>query len=117
MESFFEPNWETGKVVRWRIKRADGNPVAVASIWERFVDKETGEILFSFSMLTVNATHDPIMNHFHEPEDEKRSMVVLNEDEYLPWLTTTTKNAPNFLDLAPPKYLISEPAPKPTLKK
>lgn len=72
MESFFEPNWETGKAVRWRIKRADREPVAVASIWERYVDKDTGEMLFSFSMLTVNATHDPIMKHFHKPTDEKR---------------------------------------------
>lgn len=112
MESFFEPNWETGKAVRWRIKRADSEPVAVASIWERFIDKETGEILFSFSMLTINATHDPIMNHFHKPADEKRSVVVLAENEYLPWLTTTTKQAPSFLDLAPPDYLVSESAHK-----
>lgn len=55
-ESFYEPNWETGKAVRWRIKRADSQPSAIASIWERFIDKETGEIIFSFSMLTVNAT-------------------------------------------------------------
>lgn len=84
MENFFEPNWKTGKAVRWRIKRADSEPVAVASIWERFIDKETGEIIFSFSMLTINATHDPIMNHFHKPADEKRSVVVLTENEYLP---------------------------------
>lgn len=116
MESFFEPNWETGKAIRWRIKRADGNPVAVASIWERFIDKETGEILFSFSMLTVNATDDPIMNHFHKPVDEKRSVVVLTEDEYMPWLSTTSDYASNFLDLAPDNYLVSEPAPKMALK-
>lgn len=117
MESFFEPNWETGKAVRWRIKRADNEPVAVASIWERFIDKETGEILFSFSMLTVNATNDPIMKHFHKPSDEKRSVVVLTENEYLPWLNTTPYYAPNFLDLAPPEYLNSEAAPKPLVNK
>lgn len=115
MESFFEPNWETGKAVRWRIKRSDYQPVAVASIWERFIDKETGEIVLSFSMLTVNATDDPIMKHFHRPEDEKRSVVVLTEEEYLPWLQTTSDYAPNFLDLAPSGYLISEPAPKQSL--
>ena len=55
MESFYEPNWESGKAIRWRIKRADAAPVAIASIWERFIDKETGEIIFSFSMLTIKA--------------------------------------------------------------
>ena len=32
--NFFEPNYETGKPVRWRIERADGGPVAIAGIWE-----------------------------------------------------------------------------------
>lgn len=117
VESFYEPNWETGKAVRWRIKRADGNPLGIASLWERFTDKDTGEIIHSFSMLTVNATDDPVMNHFHRPEDEKRSVVVLTEEEYLPWLHTTTDEAPLFLDLAPKDYLISEPAPKTAIKR
>lgn len=116
VESFFEPNWEYGKAQRWRIKRADGNPLGIASIWERFIDTDTGEILFSFSMLTVNATSDPIMNHFHKPADEKRSVVVLTEDEYIPWLNTTSDYAPNFLDLATQNYLVSEAAPKPSLR-
>src|ERR671911_297374 len=42
MQSFYEPNWESGKAIRWRIKRADLQPIAVASIWERVIDKETG---------------------------------------------------------------------------
>lgn len=116
VESFYEPNWEAGKAVRWRIKRADGNPLGIASLWERFTDKDTGEIIHSFSMLTVNATDDPIMNHFHKPADEKRSVIVLTEEEYLPWLNTTAANARSFLDLAPADYLVSEPAPKLTLK-
>ena len=112
MESFYEPSWETGKAVRWRIKRADTQPVAVASIWERFIDKETGEIIFSFSMLTVNATGHPVMKHFHKPEDEKRSVVVLNEQEYLPWLNADTTQARAMLNVAPDGLLISEAAPK-----
>ena len=112
MESFYEPSWETGKAVRWRIKRADAQPVAVASIWERFIDKETGEIIFSFSMLTVNATGHPVMKHFHKPEDEKRSVVVLNEQEYLPWLNADTNQARSMLNVAADGLLISEAAPR-----
>lgn len=111
MESFYEPSWETGKAVRWRIKRADAQPVAVASIWERFIDKETGEIIFSFSMLTVNATGHPIMKHFHRPEDEKRSVVVLNDNEYINWLFADNKQARVRLNIAPDNLLISEVAP------
>lgn len=111
-ESFYEPNWETGKAVRWRIKRADSEPSAIASIWERFIDKETGEIIFSFSMLTINATGHEVMKHFHKPEDEKRSVVVLNDSQYLPWLKANTDEARTMLNLAPIGFLISEAAPR-----
>lgn len=112
MESFYEPNWETGKAVRWRIKRADAEPVAVASIWERVIDKETGEILLSFSMLTINADGHEVMKHFHKPADEKRSIVVLNEAQYLPWLNADQKEAKEMLQLSPDGFLDSEEAPK-----
>lgn len=112
VESFYEPNWETGKAVRWRIKRSDGSPAALASIWERFVDRETGEIIFSFSMLTINADSHEVMKHFHKPEDEKRSVVVLNESEYQPWLHANHEQARAMLDLAPGGFLVSEAAPK-----
>ena len=110
MESFYEPSWETGKAVRWRIKRSDGQPIAVASIWERIVDKETGEVIFSFSMLTINATGHEVMKHFHKPEDEKRSIVVLNDENYLHWLNANTIQANNLLSLSSNGFLESQPA-------
>jgi putative SOS response-associated peptidase YedK len=110
MESFYEPNWETGNAIRWRIKRADDEPVAVASIWERFIDRETGEIIFSFSMLTINAEGHEVMKHFHKPQDEKRSIVVLNEAEYLTWLNAKQNEAKNFLRLCANGFLKSEAA-------
>jgi putative SOS response-associated peptidase YedK len=111
-ECFYEPNWETGKAVRWRIKRADSEPTAIASIWERFIDKETGEIIFSFSMLTINATGHEVMKHFHKPEDEKRSIVVLNDNHCLPWLHANHDEARSMLNLAPSGILICEAAPR-----
>ena len=99
MESFYEPNWETGKAVRWRIKRCDNSPLAVASIWERIIDKETGEIIFSFSLLTINATGHDVMKHFHRPEDEKRSIVILKDTEYIDWLHASHDQAGKLLNL------------------
>ena len=112
MESFYEPNWESGKAVRWRVRRSDGQPVAVTSIWERIIDKETGEIIFSFSMLTINATGHEVMKHFHKPEDEKRSIVVLKDNQYIPWLEAYNVEAKSFLKLAEKGFLVSEPWPK-----
>ncbi len=86
------------------------NPPGIASIWERFVDTETGEIIFSFSMLTINAEGHPVMKHFHKPEDEKRSVVVLNDNQYLAWLSANTNQAREMLKLAPDSFLKSEVA-------
>lgn len=110
MESFFEPNWETGKAVRWGIRRTDSEPCAAASIWERIIDKETGEIIMSFSMLTINADGHELMKHFHRPEDEKRSIVVLEASDYQPWLHASHDRARELLNLAPEGYLKSYPA-------
>ena len=111
MQSFYEPNYATGKAVRWRIKRSDQRPLAAASIWERFVDTSTGEILFSFSMLTVNALGHPVMQQFHKPDEEKRSIVVLQESLYLHWLQANVIQAQALLTLVPHDHLVSEPAP------
>ena len=110
MESFYEPSWETGKAVRWRIRRSDNQPVAAASIWERIIDKETGEVILSFSMLTINATGHEVMKHFHKPADEKRSIVVLKDTEYKDWLHANHDQARKLLNLASPGFLESEAA-------
>ena len=112
MNNFYEPNWETGKAVRWGIKRTDLKPIAVASIWERFVDKETGKIILSFSLLTINADHHPVMKHFHKPNDEKRSIVVLQDNDYTKWLNASHNQARDLLTLAPNDFLASEPSPR-----
>jgi putative SOS response-associated peptidase YedK len=110
MQGFYEPCYESGKAVRWRIKRADSEPIAVASIWERYVDKETGEIRFSFSMLTVNAGDHAVMQHFHRPDDEKRSIVVLQNADYQAWLQADARKARDLLAVTPPDFLTAEAA-------
>lgn len=50
------------------------------------------------------------MKHFHKPEDEKRSVVVLNNNEYQLWLQASHEEAKSMLKLAPSGFLISEAA-------
>jgi putative SOS response-associated peptidase YedK len=97
MERFFEPCWETGKAVRWSIHRTDQNPFAVAAIWDQWVDKSTGEIILSYSMLTINADSHPVMGRFHKPQDEKRSLVVMPTDKWTDWLRASASSAQDML--------------------
>ena len=63
-------------------------------------------------MVTVNATGHPVMQQFHRPDDEKRSIVVLQDNEYWPWLKASQDEARGLLNLTPDRFLDSEPAPR-----
>lgn len=101
MEQFFEPCWETGKAVRWSIHRQDKEPFTVAAIWDRWIDRATGEIVESFSMLTINADGHPVMGRFHRPGDEKRSLVVVPQHAWGEWLNATPHSAGQLLAAMP----------------
>lgn len=73
----FRAKLEKGKAVRCRIHRNNHGPFAVAAMWDQWVDKSFGEIVLSFSMLTVNADGHPVMGRFHRPTDERLSLVVV----------------------------------------
>jgi putative SOS response-associated peptidase YedK len=38
-------------------------PFGIASIWDTWTDPASGELVTSFSMLTVNADEHPLMRH------------------------------------------------------
>lgn len=111
LDDFFEPNWETGRAVRWRIRRSDGEPMGVASVWDRWTDPGTGEIVTSFSMLTVNADGHPVMGRFHRPGDEKRSVVVLEPEQFRAWLNADLRLATVLLDAPGAEVLQAHEAP------
>lgn len=111
MQSFYEPNWETGKHVRWRIGMRDGSPFAVAGLWRAWTD-EAGEA-YSFTQLTVNADGHDLMERFHRPGDEKRSLVIIPESHYDDWLNCSHPEiAHTFMSLFPAELMVAEPAPK-----
>ena len=63
-------------------------------------------------MLTIHAAGHEVMQHFHRPSDEKRSVVVLNDEDYLPWLHADTAQAKSMLSLAPVGVLTSQADPR-----
>ncbi|MDN2716087.1 SOS response-associated peptidase family protein [Janthinobacterium sp. SUN120] len=105
--NFFEPNYETGKPVRWRIERADGSPVAIAGIWEY----RPADQLLSFSMLTINADGHPLMQRFHKPDDEKRMVMILDPDQYQGWLDGSLVTEQDVYRQYPTDLLVAQPDP------
>ncbi len=116
MARFYEPDYATGKAVRWKIERQDQRAFTVAAIWD-YWKKPTGEGLHSFSMLTINANDHPVMGRFHKPGDEKRSLVIVPPARRDAWLQTTPEEAKSFLVPMPVEEFASAPAPKPARTK
>ena len=115
-EAIYEPNWESGRAVRWRIRRRDGAPMGVAGLWGAWRGPDGGELL-SFTMLTINADGHPLMQRFHKPDDEKRMVVVLHEADYDRWLGAPAGRMRDFLERWPSEDLEAEPAPRPPSKR
>jgi putative SOS response-associated peptidase YedK len=113
---FYEPNYESGKAVRWRIGMDDDAPFAIAGLWREWADPE-GKSL-SFTMLTLNADEHPLMRRFHRPGAEKRGVVVLPRDAYGDWLACrSTDEARSFLSLMPADRMRAQEWPAPARKK
>lgn len=111
---FDEPNWETGKNVWWRFRRADGRPWGLAGLWNTWTDKVTGEVHESYTMLTINADGHPLMGRMHKNEldpktkeplpleqQDKRSVIPLDPADYDQWLAGTQQDAQALLRVAP----------------
>jgi putative SOS response-associated peptidase YedK len=110
-ESIFEPCYESGKAVRWRISRRDGRPMGIAGLWERHTDPETGESFLSFTMLTVDADDHALFKRFHALEDEKRMPVIPHEAHYDARLKCPVERMMHFVRQFPAERLDAEPAP------
>lgn len=94
-ERIYEPCWETGTAVRWAIQMPGGAPMGIAGIYRRWKGPD-GQELYSFAMLTVNADGHPVMQRFHRPEDEKRMVIILSEQDYADWLSCSVEEAPKY---------------------
>jgi putative SOS response-associated peptidase YedK len=95
-----EPNWETGKNIWWRLRRAGGLPWMLAGIWSEWTDPDTGEIVPNYSMITTNCDGHPLLGRLHRPEpdlppdkQDKRAVVHIRETDWHQWLQGTIWDA------------------------
>lgn len=84
-QAIYEPDWRSGNAVATRIEMANGAPMGLAGLWDRWMSPD-GETVLSFAMLTINADDHALMRHFHKPGEEKRMVAVLADDAFADWL-------------------------------
>jgi len=115
--AFFEPNWESGRHVPWRFERADGQPWALAGLWNTWVDRASGEIVESYTLLTLNADSHPLMRRMHRPDpkrppdaQDKRSVVPIEAADIDTWLFAPQAEAARLVRLADAEVFAAGPA-------
>jgi putative SOS response-associated peptidase YedK len=115
--SFDEPNWESGRNVWWRFRRSDGTPWGLAGLWHTWTDA-TGRELDSYTMLTVNADHHPLMRRMHKPDprlpperQDKRSVVAIELEDVDRWLHAPAAVAASLVK--PPALELFDAGPAP----
>jgi putative SOS response-associated peptidase YedK len=111
VDNFYEPSYESGKAVRWKIELASGDPFGIACLWDRWTDPASGERVVSFSMLTVNADGHPVMKQFHKPGDEKRTPVIIAPELHDAWLSADTTQASELMTWSHMPDLLALQAP------
>ncbi|WP_331838990.1 SOS response-associated peptidase family protein [Pandoraea sputorum] len=109
----YESDYEAGKAVRWAICMADGSSFAIAGLWREWEGE--GGARLSFTMLTLNADHHPLMKRFHKPGSEKRSVIIVRPDDYDDWLDARSMDEARSLVALPDSVtLCATPAVKST---
>ena len=111
-DAIFEPDWRSGKAIATRISRADGEPMGIAGLWTWWKSPK-GEVVHSYTMLTIYADAHPLMNMFHKPTDEKRMVVVLPPESYRDWLGASPENSMAFMQPCSADLLQAMPATPP----
>ena len=113
---FWEPCWESGKNQWWRFSRSDGSPWLLAGLWNRWIDRATGEIIESYTMLTQNADAHPLMRRMHKPDpklgpdqQDKRSVVAIEVHDVAQWLQGTVSDALSLIRLTPAEHFDATP--------
>ena len=95
-DAIYEPDWRSGKAIATRISRADGEPMGLAGLWSSWKSPK-GDLIHSYTILTINADAHPLMHLFHKPTDEKRMVVILPPERYQNWLCAKPEFSTAFM--------------------
>lgn len=112
-----EPNWETGKNIWWRMRRADGQPWALAGIWSEWTDPQTGELVANYTMITCNCDGHPLLARLHKPDpnlqadqQDKRAVIHIDKADWNTWLYGTVEQAVALIKPSPAEVFDQEEA-------
>ncbi len=100
LDSFYEHHHFNGRVYPFNIKRKDGDALIMAVLWSEWVDKQSGELLKTFSIVTTAGNELMSVIHNNPKKKDARMPVILEGEEINDWLGTPASDD-NHLTLIP----------------
>ena len=86
LDGFFEHHHYKGNTYPFFIQRKDYDPFAVAGLWDEWVNKNTGEVLKTFSIVTTTGNKLLSTIHNNPKLDGPRMPVILPDELENKWL-------------------------------
>ncbi len=78
-DGFFEWRYYNGNNYPYYIKLKDREVFSIAGLWDRWINKESGEELYSYTIITTEA--NPLMAMIHNKKKRMPAILDKNDDE------------------------------------
>ena len=86
VDSFFEHHHFAGKVYPFNVRRTDGEPMLIAALAEEWTDRDTGEVLHTFAIVTTEANTMMAAIHNNPKLEGPRMPLILEGDTLDLWM-------------------------------
>lgn len=104
LDAFYEHHFKFGKTYPFHISMADDSPLVIAGLWDEWIDKETGELVKTVSIVTCVGNDNLKRIHNNPKAEGPRMPVILTKENQDHWLKELSKETTeeNILQLAIP---------------
>lgn len=92
LDGFYEHHHKSGKTFPYFIQSKSGKPLTVAGLWSEWIDRETGEVVNSFTIVTTKANSLLSKIHNNPKLKESRMPVILADGDIDTWLRPIISN-------------------------
>jgi putative SOS response-associated peptidase YedK len=93
LQSFYEHHHFSGRTYPFNISQRNGQPMFVAVLWDEWVDRTTGEVRTTFSIVTVEGNHLMTAIHNNPKLEGPRMPLILHAEDIDAWLYATDEEA------------------------
>ena len=87
IDAFYEHHHFGGKAYPFHISMKDGSPLSIAGIWDEWLDRDTGEVFHTVSMVTTGANDMMKRIHNNPRSENSRMPVILPRGKQEEWLS------------------------------